>query len=125
MKLNHLDLPVLDVQAAVAFFERYFDFELRTSRNSPALAVLDDRHGFTLVLERTEQAPLYPGSFHVGFLLDDVALVHAFHARAKQDGLDVSDVQTNNRGTLSYCRTPHGFLLEVSCQRPLRPTAGG
>lgn len=118
MKLNHLDLQVADVQRAVAFFERYFDFELLSNRASPAIAILSDRDGFTLVLQRKrDEAADYPEGFHIGFLLDDEAQVHAFHARAREDGLEISDVIENGRGTLTYCRPAGICLVEVSCQR--------
>ena len=118
MKLNHLDLQVSDVQRSVDFFERYFDLELRSSRTSPAIAILGDSHGFVLVLQRKKsEAEAYPDGFHVGFLVDDVESVHRAHARAKEGGLDVTDVITNNRGVMVYCRAPDGYAVEVSCPR--------
>ena len=118
MKLNHLDLQVSDVQRSVDFFERYFDLELRSSRTSPALAILSDRHGFVLVIQRRKSdAEAYPEGFHLGFLVDDVESVHLAHARAKEGGLDVSDVITNNRGVMIYCKAPDGYAVEVSCPR--------
>lgn len=114
MKLNHIDLQVPDVQAAVLFFERHFAFTLRTSRTSPALAVLEG-DGMTLVLQRIGEGERFPEKFHVGFLHeDDEAPVLEFQRRAREEGLDVSDVIRNSRGTLVYCRTPFGILVEVS-----------
>ena len=52
MKLNHLDLQVPDVQHTARFFERYFDFEHTSNRASPAIAILSDRHGLVLVLQK-------------------------------------------------------------------------
>lgn len=118
MKLNHLDLQVSDVQRSVDFFERYFDLELQTSRTSPAIAILSDRHGFVLVLQRKKNdAEAYPEGFHLGFYVDDVEGVHRAHARAKEGGLDVTDVITNNRGVMIYCKAPDGYAVEVSCPR--------
>jgi catechol 2,3-dioxygenase-like lactoylglutathione lyase family enzyme len=118
MRLNHLDLQVLDVPATISYFERFFGLTLRTKANSKALAVLSDGHGFVLVLQRLEQ-PLqrYPDGFHLGFLLDDVQSVRALHARATEDGADVSDVIVNGRGTMIYFTAPEGYRVEVSCQR--------
>jgi catechol 2,3-dioxygenase-like lactoylglutathione lyase family enzyme len=116
VKLNHLDLQVLDVQRSVLFFERFFGLELTSSRASPALAFLTDGHGFVLVLQRMRAPAPYPDGFHLGFLVDDVETVRAFHAQAKAGGLDVTDVETNARGTMVYCRTPEGFAVEVSCR---------
>jgi catechol 2,3-dioxygenase-like lactoylglutathione lyase family enzyme len=117
MKLNHLDLQVADVQQHVDFFEELFELRLQSSRTSPAIAFLDDGHGFVLVLQRKVDPPAsYPEDFHLGFLVDDVATVHRFHDRARSAGVDISDVITNNRGTMVYCRAPAGFLVEVSCR---------
>ncbi|QSQ19500.1 VOC family protein [Pyxidicoccus parkwayensis] len=121
MKLNHLDLQVPDVQRTAQFFERYFDFEHTSNRASPAIAILSDRAGLVLVLQKLknpEQA--YPDGFHIGFFVDSEDQVMGLHARAKEDGLEVSDVIRNNRGTMVYCQLPGGILAEVNC----RPHSG-
>lgn len=116
MRINHLDLQVTDVHASVDFFEKFFGLELQSSRNSPALAILGDGHGFVLVLQRRD-AVVYPPGFHIGFLVDDIETVHAHHARARAAGLRISDVEVNGRGTLTYCVAPDGYYVEVSCPR--------
>jgi catechol 2,3-dioxygenase-like lactoylglutathione lyase family enzyme len=117
VKLNHIDHQVNDVQAVALFFERYFAFVLRTNRTSPAIAVLDGEGGMTLVLQRKKAAhERYPEGFHVGFLVDREEVVHAFHARATEDGLQVTPVDRNARGTSVYCAAPGGFAVEVSCR---------
>jgi catechol 2,3-dioxygenase-like lactoylglutathione lyase family enzyme len=118
MILNHLDLQVSEVQAAVLFFERFFDLSLQTSRTSPALAILSDDRGFVLVLQRKKRAEdRYPDGFHLGFLVEDVATVERMHARLREGGAHVSDLETNNRGTMIYCRAPDDIVVEVSCRR--------
>lgn len=121
MKLNHLDLQVPDVQLTARFFEQYFDFEHGSNRASPAIAILSDRHGFVLVLQKLKRPEeRYPEGFHVGFQADTEEQVTELHARVKRDGLEVSDVIRNNRGTLVYCTAPGGLLVEVNC-RPRAP----
>jgi catechol-2,3-dioxygenase len=117
MKLNHLDLQVYDVIRTAQFFERYFGLQLQSNPSSEALAILTDASGFVLVLQRSKADERYPDGFHVGFLLDDVASVHALHARALADGAAVSEVIINGRGTLIYLTTPEGYYVEVSCQK--------
>ena len=118
LRLNHLDLQVSDVQAHVAFFER-FGLVLRTNRTSPALAIMGDEAGFVLVLQRRKHPDeRYPEGFHVGFLVDDVGTVQTLHARLADGGLSLSPVETNNRGTMTYCRAPDGWSVEVSCRKP-------
>ncbi|WP_338872363.1 VOC family protein [Myxococcus stipitatus] len=124
MKLNHIDLQVPDVQCTAAFFERHFGFEHTSNRASPAIAILNDREGLVLVLQRLKRPEeKFPEGFHVGFLVDDVETVLAFHARARAEGLEVSDVVRNNRGTMVYCQAPGGVLVEVNA-RP-RPRLAG
>lgn len=115
MKLNHLDLQVPDVQETAAFFERWLSFTHVSSRSSPAIAILRGDGDFTLVLQRRAEGERFPESFHVGFLLDEPAVL-AFHARAKEAGLPISDVIRNGRGTLTYLRAPGEILVEVSAR---------
>lgn len=115
MKLNHLDLLVRDVPASVAYFERYFGLFPRTRRDSPALAILSDGQGFVLVLQQAPH-PAYPDGFHLGFLVEDAHCVRALQERARADGVAVSDVIVNGRGTMIYFEAPDGYRVEVSCQ---------
>jgi catechol 2,3-dioxygenase-like lactoylglutathione lyase family enzyme len=119
MKLNHLDLQVPDVRAAVAFFERSFDLELCSNPSSPAIAILSDRHGFTLVLQRMQDPhATYPEGFHLGFLLDGEAEVRERHARLVAEGaVPVTALIENNRGVMFYCTGPGGVAIEVGCRR--------
>jgi catechol 2,3-dioxygenase-like lactoylglutathione lyase family enzyme len=117
MQLNHLDLPVHDVAHSSRFFQRYFGLQAQSNPSSPALVIMTDPSGFVLVLQRSEKAGRYPDGFHVGFLLDDVESVHAIHARATADGVPVSEVIVNGRGTMIYLTAPEGYYVEVSCQR--------
>ncbi len=117
MKLNHIDLQVPDVRAAVDFFERWFGFVLTSSRTSPAIAILRGEDGFALVLQRSRnEDDAYPDGFHVGFVVPLEDVVVDFQRRARVGGLDVSDVQRNGRGTQVYCYAPGRILVEVSCR---------
>jgi catechol-2,3-dioxygenase len=116
VKLNHLDLQVQNVSRSAAFFERYFGLCVRSNPGSPALVILTDESGFVLVLQRAKSDERYPEGFHLGFLLEEVAAVHAMHARACADGTPVSDVIVNGRGTMIYLTAPEGYHVEVSCQ---------
>jgi hypothetical protein len=113
VKLNHLDLQTTDVQALAAFFVDHFDLLRRSNDRSPAIAILGDEAGFTLVLQR-HAAPAYPDGFHVGFIHDGVEAVRAHHARLAAAGLAVSPIDVNNRGTRFYLHAPGELLVEVS-----------
>ena len=119
MKLNHLDLQVSDVPRSVELFERLLGLYLQSSRASPAIAILTDGEGFTLVLQRRKnETETYPEGFHLGFFVADAETVRRFQAEAKALGIvEVSDVIENGRGVLVYLRTWDGILVEVSCPR--------
>lgn len=116
MKLNHLDLQTTDVQALAAFFVDHFDLERRSNERSPAIAILGDEAGFTLVIQRHATA-IYPDDFHVGFIHDATAPVYAHRARLIAAGLECSPIDINNRGTRFYLRGPGELLIEVSTPR--------
>lgn len=113
MKLNHLDLQTTDVQALAAFFVEHFDLQRRSNDRSPAIAILGDEAGFTLVIQHAP-APVYPEYFHVGFIHDAVAPVHAHRERLVAAGLAPGELSADNRGTRFYLRALGELLVEVS-----------
>jgi catechol 2,3-dioxygenase-like lactoylglutathione lyase family enzyme len=118
MKLNHLDLQVPDVQRCAEFFEAHFGFAWNGNRKSPAIAILSGPDGFVLVLQRMKEGDSgYPEGFHLGFLVDDVATVHAQHERMSASGLASSGIIENNRGVMFYVQAPGDVTVEVSCRR--------
>jgi catechol 2,3-dioxygenase-like lactoylglutathione lyase family enzyme len=120
VKLNHLDLQTTDVQALATFFVDHFDLHRRSNDRSPAICILGDEGGFTLVLQAHDE-PRYPDGFHIGFIRDSVASVEAHHARLAAAGLRLSPIDVNNRGTRFYLRGPGELLVEVST--PARATS--
>lgn len=121
MKLNHLDLQVADVPAAAAFFAAHFDLKIQTNPSSAALVVLGDGEGFCLVLQRRKRdTDTYPEGFHIGFLVEDIATVHARHAQLTAAAIGCTEITTNNRGTLFFCRGPSDLLIEVGCRTGTR-----
>jgi len=124
VKINHLDLQVSDVQHTVTLFEELLGLRLESNRASPAIAILTDDEGFTLVLQRRKGgAAPYPEDFHFGFLVPDVETVRRFQQRARALELEVSDVIENGRGVLSYWRTADGILVEVGWHRRASKTS--
>jgi catechol 2,3-dioxygenase-like lactoylglutathione lyase family enzyme len=117
MQLNHLDLPVPDVAATAAFFTTHFGFRLCETRGNNGFALLIGNGGFVLVLtrRRTEGVQDFPDNFHVGFVVDSDAAVHALHARMQAAGVDGLPRVSFQRGaTLFYVHAPGGVLVEVS-----------
>jgi catechol 2,3-dioxygenase-like lactoylglutathione lyase family enzyme len=119
MRLNHLDLQVSDVPATAAWFVEHFGLVLASNGTSPALAILGDEAGFSLVLQRKKrEEDAYPDGFHIGFLVETVEAVLARREALLAAGVEgVSEVIVNGRGTIVYVRGPSGVLVEVSCRR--------
>jgi hypothetical protein len=114
VQLNHLDLQTADVQALAAFLVDHFDLVRRSNDRSPAIAILGDAAGFTLVIQRCKDDTPYPDGFHIGFIQPAVADVHAHHARLVAGGIGVGPIDRDARGTRFYLTAPGGILVEVS-----------
>ena len=117
MQLNHLDLPVPNVAATAAFFTAHFGFRLCETRGNNGFALLIGSGGFALVLtrRRTQGVQDFPDTFHVGFVVESEAAVHAIHARLQAaDVSGLPPVSCQRGATLFYVQAPGGILVEVS-----------
>jgi catechol 2,3-dioxygenase-like lactoylglutathione lyase family enzyme len=117
MQLNHLDLPVPDVAATAAFFTTHFGFRLVDTRGNNGFALLAGSGGFALVLTRRRAAGAqdFPDTFHIGFLVESEAAVHALHARLQAACVaELPPVSFQRGATLFYVHAPGGVLVEVS-----------
>ena len=117
MQLNHLDLPVPDVAVTAAFFTTHFGFRLVDTRGNNGFALLTGSGGFALVLtrRRAEGVQDFPDTFHIGFIVESDAAVHALHARLQVAGVpELPPVSFQRGATLFYVHAPGGVLVEVS-----------
>ena len=89
MQLNHLALPVRDVNEAQELLVRHFAFQ-EVARQDDEIVMLSDGAGFTLVIAVIEGEEgndvVYPGDLHVGFWVDDRAAVDRIHADLSESG---------------------------------------
>ncbi|MBS1939252.1 MAG: VOC family protein [Bacteroidetes bacterium] len=119
MQLNHVNLPVPDVGAAKAFFERYFAFTCTDVKSGGVIAVLQGEAGFSLVLMQAKpgstDAEVWPNAFHIGFLVGSTREVESKHAELKAAGIAVPGNPRSMRGVYGfYFTAPGGILVEVS-----------
>ncbi|RUT31727.1 VOC family protein [Paenibacillus zeisoli] len=110
MRLNHLNLTVSDVKAAMDFLVNYFGLQIGSTRGN-GFAVLFDDGGLVLTLMKGAQA-VYPSTFHIGFIQESEERVNEINARLKDDGFDVSPPQRSHAWTF-YVQAPGGFTVEV------------
>ncbi|MFT3713628.1 MAG: VOC family protein [Archangium sp.] len=116
MNITHLDLQVSDVPLHTSFFERVFGLKRVTKPGSPAIAILEDDAGFVLVLQKLKEGDHFPDGFHLGFHVADAEAVSRMRDKALSEGVQVSDVIVNARGTTIYCTAPDGFWVEVTAR---------
>ncbi|GER91225.1 glyoxalase [Dictyobacter vulcani] len=119
MQLNHLNLCVDDLAQARAFFQDRFDFQFLEQKGN-AIAVMTDRHHFTLVLSQyrdiEKEPPAYPKDFHVGFILETCAQVDQTYSRLEATEIQLTQGPRNMRGSYGfYFKALNNILFEVSC----------
>ena len=116
MTINHLNLCVPDVSVTRDFFERFLGF--RCTRPNDSLSILEDDAGFVLTMMKAkpDDTTTYPGSFHVGFYIDE-AEVYALHARMQLANIEAGEISTIHRGTMFYVIAPGGVLIEICCPK--------
>lgn len=113
MKLNHIDLPVTDLEGAADYFQRGFGFE-RVPARADGMAILRGEDGFALILQQTDKAE-YPKAFHIGFLQPSDEAVHGAYRRLAEAGLPLPAAPAVSYGCLAFwCQAPGGILVEVS-----------
>lgn len=112
MQLNHLNLTVTDVKAAVDFLVKYFDLQIGSTRGEAFAALFDD-NGLVLTLMKGKQVS-YPNTFHIGFIQESKDRVNEINQRMKEDGFDVAPPQQSHGWTF-YVQAPGGFTVEVLC----------
>jgi catechol-2,3-dioxygenase len=114
MQLNHIDLPVSDLEGAVNYFVKGFGFE-RLATPVPGMAILRGEGGFVLVLNQSEQPVAYPPGFHIGFLQPSDDAVHTAYQRLAEAQLPLPAAPAVSYGVLAfYAEAPGGILIEVS-----------
>ncbi len=122
--LNHTNLPVADVAALRDFFVRHFGFVPIHEPGGSPMAVLRGDGGFILnIMQRRSTDGPFPRDFHVGFLYDAPADVHAKHAELVAAGLTSGEVESMTRRGISsvtfYTFAPNDIMVEVSCYLPV------
>jgi catechol 2,3-dioxygenase-like lactoylglutathione lyase family enzyme len=116
MKLNHINLAVTDVQEASGFLVKYFG--MRSMGGNKGMGILTDEEdgwGFVLTLMKATDGTQgkYPGTFHIGFFIEDNESVDQLHRRLKKDGFDVPAPEDTGHSYGFYVNAPGGFTVEV------------
>jgi catechol 2,3-dioxygenase-like lactoylglutathione lyase family enzyme len=115
MVLNHIDLQVSDVNAARAFFERFFDLRCRYQRQTQ-IAIFEDGSGLEFAVSNlfNSPPPTYPPDFHVGFVLPRASDVRGAYDRLKAAGIPMKlDLGIQGPALVFQCLGPDNIPVEV------------
>jgi catechol 2,3-dioxygenase-like lactoylglutathione lyase family enzyme len=108
--INHIALEVDDIDEALAWYRRVFDFELR-GRHGNRMAFIDMGDQFIALTSGRTQPP--DDSRHFGLVVDD--------KEAVRDRLREQDVAVQSAGSLDF-RDPWGNHVQVVDYRDIQFT---
>ncbi len=115
MKLNHLNLTVMNVPETHQFLQKYFGLRDKGGNNN--IAFLTDDNGLFLSLTSikigNETEVKYPALFHIGFGQESEERVNEINRRLKEDGFDVPLPSRQHGSWTFYFQAPGGFTIEV------------
>ncbi len=118
MKMNHLNLPVMDVGTSRDFLAKYFGMKLMFELKNNTLAMMKDDGEMILNLSHFDKQAteiLYHRDFHVGFFIATREDVDAKYAEMIADGISVAAPQRLEGRYSFYLEAPGGFEVEVAC----------
>ncbi|GAB3787499.1 VOC family protein [Spirosoma horti] len=117
MKLNHINIVVTDIPAAISLFEKHLGFNCIQNRKD-AIAVLTNTDEFALVLWSSklnkEASVHYPENFHIGFYQPDNEAVIAIYERLKTENVVFESEPKNIRKTFGFYFHFDSLLIEIS-----------
>lgn len=121
MRLDHLDIHVLDVAKTRDFFVHHFGLRELETRGANGLSILTDDAGLELVISLPiakfgGSDPVGSGvvTYHIGFTLNSRRDVDDVFERLNCEAGNAIMPPRNMRGLyLFYCTAPGGILVEV------------
>ncbi len=114
MKLNHINLVVINVLTAIDLFGKYFGFTCIETKGNNAVAVLKGADDFTLVLMSAKDNELvYPQAFHIGFMRETIEEVNEIHSKLKNAGFEVGPEPKKIRDSFGFYFTFENIMIEV------------
>ncbi|EMA39183.1 VOC family protein [Halococcus hamelinensis] len=114
MNVNHVNLPVDDIEGAGGFMTTYFGLKRRTINER--IAVLADDDGFVLTLMNAGEGAGAESPSHLGFYLGDRETVDDLHQRFADDGFDPMEPTVQHGRYGFYVEAPGGLTVEVGAR---------
>ena len=119
MKLNHVNLPVHDVEAARDFFVRYFGLVTVQEVGKNFLAILRDDNGLVLNLSHFDKKSTaevdYHKDFHIGFFVESREEADRIYQSLVADEVATEAPSRRESRYGFYVTAPGGIVVEVAC----------
>lgn len=115
MNMNHVNLPVPDIQETRAFLEGYFGLRFLEPADTSKIIVAIDESGTIVALSNFSNADSfsYPDAFHIGFNQPSRDAVDILHQRLIGDGYKAGKRVEFHGAWTFYVGAPGGFTVEV------------
>jgi catechol 2,3-dioxygenase-like lactoylglutathione lyase family enzyme len=112
MDLNHLHLKVRSVEAAKAFYARWFGLSEHVWHGD--MVFMRDGSGMDLALAPAAEPAAMPEWFHFGFRLERAPAVEALHDALVGAGVPITEPLMREPDLVSFrCADPDGYSIEV------------
>jgi catechol 2,3-dioxygenase-like lactoylglutathione lyase family enzyme len=113
--MDHLAIPVRDVERSRRFYETYFGFGARPARRyDDDVLMLYNANGFALALGPTPDPIVRPDWLHFGVGLPDRDAVLALRDRLAADGVELVEEWDEPEYVSVKCRDPDGYIVEAA-----------
>lgn len=117
MKLNHINIVVTDIPAAINLFEKHFGFSCIQNRKD-VIAVLTNSDEFALVLWSSklnkDHTVRYPENFHIGFYQPDRESVVAIYDKLQREEVVFESEPRKIRNTFGFYFHVGSLMIEIS-----------
>jgi catechol 2,3-dioxygenase-like lactoylglutathione lyase family enzyme len=122
MHLNHIGLPVRDLQHSRQFYSAYFGFDPATAQEyEDGTVIIHNADGFDLALHPVGRVEPSPAFFHSGFRATAPADVRALMERMEADRVTIVERNDEAAYVAFKCLDPNGHRIEVYWEPPRAP----
>jgi catechol 2,3-dioxygenase-like lactoylglutathione lyase family enzyme len=113
--VKHLALPVHDRERSRRFYETYFGFGAKPSREyDDGVLMLYNADGFSLALGPTDDPIELPRFLHFGVHLPSPDDVRALRERLVADRVPIAEEWEEPEYVSVKCRDPDGYVVEAA-----------
>ena len=117
MTLNHINLVIADMEAAIALFEKHFGFTCTGIKGDNVISILKNNENFVLVLmsPRLNQNgnSTYPDAFHIGFMQESTDAVTAIYEKLRSSGVVLEQEPKKIRDSFGFYFHFDNLMIEV------------